>query len=95
MRMLRLAIERYEGESDTPTLHRADLDSEDSVVARALSEIRNREASFLGNGAGAPDGDWERTVTDDVVRYSTAKSSDDFLRIRAQELSYSQGDHHL
>jgi hypothetical protein len=86
---LKLAIERYRGDDDEPKLTRADIAQarapEDPYV-RAVSEVVLREAPFLGSGAGGPDEEWTREITDDVVRYWDTTSPDDYLRLRVAEV---------
>lgn len=89
---LRLAAERYAGEEEQPSITRDDAARgtvlEDPYV-RALSEILLREAPFLGSGSGGPEEHWSREITDDIVRYWDARTAEDYLRVRAKELSGS------
>lgn len=86
---LRLAADRYGGEEERPSITRDDAARgtvlEDPYV-RALSEILLREAPFLGSGSGGLEEHWSREVTDDIVRYWDARTAEDYLRLRADEL---------
>ncbi len=86
---LRLAADRYAGEEERPSITRDDAARgtmlEDPYV-RALSEILLREAPFLGSGSGGLEEHWSREVTDDIVRYWDARTAEDYLRLRADEL---------
>jgi hypothetical protein len=87
VRCLRMAATRYRDEAD-PRMRGADLDELPLTAAErsALAEILLREAPFLGSGHGAHDEDWEREITEDVVRYWGDVTADDYLRRRAREL---------
>jgi hypothetical protein len=87
---LEIAIERYRGDDEEPKLTRADIArtwAPDDPYVRALSEVVLREAPFLGSGAGGPDEEWTREITDDIVRYWDSTSPEDYLRVRAAEFS--------
>lgn len=87
--VLRLAAERYASEEARPLITREDAArgtlSDDPYVS-ALSEILLREAPFLGSGTGSPEEHWMREITDDVVRYWEAATTESYLRLRADEL---------
>jgi hypothetical protein len=61
------------------------------MLQQALSEVFLREAPFYGGGVGAggPEDDWSREISELVVNYWDTRTIDDYLRIRAQELSAS------
>jgi hypothetical protein len=84
---LRVAAARYRDEA-SPELRRADVDALPLEPAErlVLGEILLREAPFLGSGAGAHDEDWEREVTEDIVRYWEDLTAGDYLRRRGSEL---------
>jgi hypothetical protein len=85
-----VARERYaeEGDSD-PLLGRTDI-SQDAVRSEArvnaLGEILIREAPFLGGGSGEGHEEWTREVTGNIVPYWGVADTEDYLRIRAEEL---------
>ncbi len=87
--VLRLAAERYGSEEERPLITREDARRgtvSDGPYVSALSEILLREAPFLGSGTGSPEEHWMRQITDDVVRYWEAASTESYLRLRAEEL---------
>lgn len=87
---LRRSFELFAGDDEEPTLTRAEIgqwETDTDPFINALSEILFREAPFLGNKAGRPSEQWTCEVTEDVVRYADAATADDYLRIRAAELS--------
>lgn len=90
--ILTIAVERYAGDDSDPVIKRADaargtIDSNPYVTA--LSDILLHGAPFLGSGTGGPEDDWTREITDDVVRYFNALSTETYLRTRARELTGS------
>jgi hypothetical protein len=89
--VLTIAAERYVSEDDEPTITRADAARgtvESDPYVTALSDIA-LAAPFLGSGHGGPDEEWTREITDDVVRYLHARSTETYLRTRAAELAGS------
>jgi hypothetical protein len=90
--VLTIAAERYVGEDSDPVITRADaahgtVDSDPYVTA--LSDVVLLGAPFLGSGTGGPGEEWTREITDDVVRYFNAQSTEAYLRTRAEELANS------
>jgi hypothetical protein len=86
---VRLAVERYRASDMEPTLRREDLTTElglDEHTTAALSEVILREAPFRGDGSGFERDEWQRAITEDIVRYWDVRTADDFLTIRAGEL---------
>jgi len=86
---VRLAAERYATEDSKPVITRQDATrgtSPDDPYVTALSEIVLREAPFLGSGTGGPGDEWEREVTEDVVRYWYDRDINAYLRTRVGEL---------
>jgi hypothetical protein len=87
---LRRSFELFAGEDEEPVLARTEIghwETDSDGFVNALSEILFREAPFLGNKHGGPGEDWTCEVTEDVVRYADVATADDYLRIRAGELS--------
>jgi TIR domain len=87
--VMRVAIERFRGTDDHPTITRADLKrfgAGDDKFIHALSDVLIRDAPFLGSGRGGANEDWTREITEDIVRYWDAQTAEDYLRIRAKEL---------
>ena len=82
-RVLRLAIERYEGDDGDPTITQDDVTSIATATGAnplALQAIVLWEAPFLDGGQGGPDDDWTRGVSDGVVRYWSAETADEYLQ---------------
>jgi hypothetical protein len=82
-----IAVTRYRDEAD-PRMRHADLDGLPLAPPErsALAEILLREAPFLGSGHGTHNENWEREITEDVVRYCGDVTPGDYLRRRAREL---------
>jgi hypothetical protein len=90
--ILKLATQRYGGEDSAPVITHADVAcciSGLETHLTALSELLLRGTPFLGSGSGSPEDEWVREVADDIVRYWDVASIDDYLCIRAAELSQS------
>ena len=90
--VLSLARERYTSEAVKPVVTRRDVAqrvSPGGPYLTALSEILLREAPFLGSGTGGAADEWDREVTEDVVRYWEAQDIEGYLRTRAEELRIS------
>jgi hypothetical protein len=91
-RVLRLAIERYQGDDADPTITQDDVTSIAAATGAnplALQRIVLWEAPFLDGGQGGADDDWTRGVSDGVVRYWSAQTADEYLGQRASELRQS------
>jgi hypothetical protein len=87
-----LARERYSSEAAKPVVTRRDVAqrvSHGDTYVTALSEILLREAPFFGSGTGVAVEEWEREVTEDIVRYWEAQDIEGYLRTRAEELRIS------
>jgi serine/threonine-protein kinase len=85
--VLRLAVERFPEEGEASRIRRADLDGlvEPNLID-VLAMILRNDSPFLG-GFGGDDDEWFAPVDDRVVHYWDARSVDDYLRIRAEELA--------
>lgn len=89
VRVLRTAIDRYEGGDEQPVISRSDVESaaEDAGSnPAALQEIVLREAPFLDGGSGGPGDDWTRAVGTGIVRYWAVSTAEEYLHVRASEL---------
>ena len=89
VRVLRLAIERYDTDDENPMITKKDVASiagSTGANARALVEMVLREAPFFGEARGGLDEDWVRGISGGVVRYWNADTIDQYLRQRASEL---------
>ena len=86
--VLRLAVERFPKEGDESTIRRSDLDAlvEPRLVG-VLSMLLQSESPFLAGFQGGAQDEWTAPIDDRVVNYWDAFSIDDFLRVRAEELS--------
>jgi hypothetical protein len=85
---LRLAVEKFSGEEDPPTLYRSELQERfftSTAFLDGLSEVLLREAPFLGSKQGTPGEQWNAEITADIVRYWDATTPDRYLELRAQE----------
>jgi hypothetical protein len=84
--VLQLAVERYRGADDAPTIGRSDLPhGPGGGFERALSDVLLREAPFLTPGNGQIDDDWTRDISDSTVHYWDVRTPDEHLRIRADD----------
>jgi hypothetical protein len=89
--VVRLAVERYRSD-ETPAINRTDLREALGLSPQfegLISEIVLREAPFVRAGQGGLPDEWDRVVTEDIVRYWNCRTAEDYLARRAQELSQS------
>jgi hypothetical protein len=88
-KILNLARQRYRSSTEGAVIRSTDI--ERYVVGEArvrlLFEVLWREAPFLGSSAFTEGGGVAREITSDIVRYLSIGSIDDYLEIRADELS--------
>jgi hypothetical protein len=85
--VLRLAVERFPKEGDESTIRRADLEALVPRLVGVLSMLLQGDSPFLAGFQGGEQDEWIAPIDDRVVNYWDASSIDDFLRIRAEELS--------
>lgn len=87
---LHLAAERYRSDQDHPAFLSADVDGLIEGPGRRLllTEVLWREAPFLGSSTYVGDGSVvAREITSDIVRYLSIETVEDYLTVRASELT--------
>jgi hypothetical protein len=92
VRALRRAVAIYRTADEEPILRWEDLANDTHLTVklwRAVSEVLLREAPFLGGGTGGHHDDWQRDISEGVVRYWDVETSEEYLAVRAKELSAS------
>jgi hypothetical protein len=89
--IVKLCVDRYRNAPDEAEslLRRSDVSDLglDGPIELALGEILLREAPFLGGGPGGAADQWQREITDSVVRYWGITELDEYLAVRRKELS--------
>jgi serine/threonine-protein kinase len=86
--VLRLAVERFPNEGDEASIRSSDLEAlVEPGLVEVLSMLLQAESPFLGGFQFGEGKQWMAPVDQNVVNYWEVQIVDDFLRIRAQELS--------